>query len=192
MLLVNFEIFKRVLIAFLPTGVFGLIFYRLIKQYLMGDSHVVLVALFLGGIFLIVFEFFYREKEDAVEKLENIPYHKTFLIGLAQSVAMIPGVSRAAATILGGLLLGLKRKTIVEFSFLLAVPTMLAATLLDLWKSASVFSLSQWHFLAAGFATSFIVAFLSIRWFLRYIQKHSFIIFGIYRICLALLLWWIW
>jgi undecaprenyl-diphosphatase len=190
-LLVNFKVIKRVLIAFIPTGLLGLVFYRLIKNYLIGNRDVVLIALFLGGIFLIVFELLYREKENAVEKVEEISYMKVLLIGLAQSIAMIPGVSRSAATILGGLILGLKRKTIVEFSFLLAVPTMLAATLLDLFKNFSEFSLSQWHVLIAGFVTAFIVALLSIRWFLQYIQKHSFVLFGVYRICLALLFWWV-
>ena len=191
MLLVNFEVLKRVLIAFIPTGLLGLVFYRLIKNYLIGNRDVVLIALFLGGVFLIVFELLYREKKSAVEKVEEISYMKAILIGLAQSIAMIPGVSRSAATILGGLILGLRRKTIVEFSFLLAVPTLLAATLLDLFKNVSAFTLSQWHVLIAGFVTSFIVALLSIRWFLHYIQRHSFALFGVYRICLALLFWWV-
>jgi undecaprenyl-diphosphatase len=131
-LLVNLEIMKRVVVAFIPTGILGLIFYKLIKKYLLSSSTVVLWSLLLGGIFLIVFELLHKEDDDAVEDLATIPYRTSVLIGLFQSIAMIPGVSRSASTIVGGLVLGLKRKTIVEFSFLLAVPTMLAATGLDL------------------------------------------------------------
>jgi undecaprenyl-diphosphatase len=101
---------------------------------------------------------------------------------------MIPGVSRSASTIIGGLILGLKRKTIVEFSFLLAVPTMLAATVYDLMKSAPEMTLAQVDFLIAGFVTSFFVALLSIKFLLRFIQTHTFISFGVYRIIVALFL----
>ena len=100
---------------------------------------------------------------------------------------MIPGVSRSASTIVGGLLLGLKRRTIVEFSFLLAVPTMAAATGYDLLKNAAQFSLDQAQFLAVGFVTSFVVALISIKFLLRFIQTHTFISFGVYRIALAVL-----
>jgi undecaprenyl-diphosphatase len=91
-LLVNFKVLKRVLIAFIPTGLLGLVFYRLIKNYLIGNRDVVLIALFLGGVFLILFELLYREKKNAVEKVEEISYMKAMFIGLAQSIAMIPGV----------------------------------------------------------------------------------------------------
>ena len=148
-------------------------------------------SLLLGGIFLIVFELIHHEKKEATEDLARISYRQACLIGLFQSVAMVPGVSRAAATIIGGLILGLKRKTIVEFSFLLAVPTMLAATALDLIKNAWTFSLDQTLFLVVGFITSFAVAILSIKFLLYYIKKHNFIFFGVYRIVVALLfLFW--
>ena len=104
---------------------------------------------------------------------------------------MIPGVSRAAATIIGGLIVGLKRKTIVEFSFLLAIPTMLAATALDLFKSAQVFKLEQLVFLGAGFIVSFVVAIIAVKFLLFFIKRHSFISFGVYRIIIALVFWFI-
>ncbi len=115
-------------------------------------------------------------------------YAQAFIIGFFQSIAIIPGVSRAAATIIGGLILGLRRKTIVEFSFLLAVPTMGAAAGLDLIKSAGAFKPSDSLSLSIGFIVSFIVAFLSIRFLIGFIKNHNFISFGIYRIILALLL----
>jgi undecaprenyl-diphosphatase len=188
-LLVNFEALKRVIIAFLPTAALGLLFYKIIKQFLMKSNQVVLWSMFIGGIALIVFELLHKEKDDAVEDISAIPYRTAIFIGLFQSIAMIPGVSRSAATIVGGLVLGLRRKTIVEFSFLLAIPTMLAATALDLMKNASQFSAAQINFLSVGFILSFVFALLSVKFLLNYIKHHTFISFGIYRIILALSFW---
>lgn len=188
-LLVNLEILKRVLTAFFPTAVLGLVFYKIIKHYLMASNQVVLWSMFIGGICLIVFELLHREKDSAVEDLATVSYRTAFFIGLFQSIAMIPGVSRAAATIVGGLILGLKRKTIVEFSFLLAVPTMLAATGLDLMKNVSQFSIVQLNFLSIGFIVSFFSALLGVKFLISFIKHHSFVSFGIYRIILALLFW---
>ncbi len=184
-LLCSWKVASRVAAAFIPTAVLGLVFYKIIKKIMLNGEPVVLWTLFLGGIFMIVFERFYREKENSVENLESITYKQAALIGVFQSMAMVPGVSRAAATICGGLLLGLKRRTIVEFSFLLAVPTMLAATALDLLKNSESFSQGQWGFLAAGFAVSFVTAILSIRWLLGWIRSHSFQAFGFYRMAAA-------
>jgi len=184
-LLCNWKVFSRVAAAFIPTAILGLVFYKIIKKFLVHGEPIVLGALFFGGVFLILFERFHREKAGSVEDLESITYGQAALIGVFQSVAMIPGVSRSAATICGGLLLGLKRKTIVEFSFLLAVPTMLAATALDLLKNGAVFSGAEWNFLGVGFLVSFGVAILSIQWLLRLIRTHTFTGFGIYRILAA-------
>jgi undecaprenyl-diphosphatase len=186
-LLVDAEIMKRVIVAFLPTGVLGLTLYKWIKGYLLGSELVVLASLILGGIFLVVFEWWYREDEDASAEIREMSYKKALIIGLFQAIAMVPGISRSASTIVGGLILGLKRKTIVEFSFLLAVPTMLAATGYDLIKTGSGFSLGQYQYLLAGFVTAFIVAILSIKFLLGFIKTHTFIPFGIYRITLVVL-----
>jgi undecaprenyl-diphosphatase len=150
---------------------------------------VVLSALFLGGIALIGFEYLHTEKETATKALEHMSYKQSLLIGLFQAVAIIPGVSRSAATIVGGLTVGLKRTTIVEFSFLLAVPTMLAATLLDLYKNASTFSSSDTVNLGVGFITAFVVALFAIRFLLRFVRTHTFVPFGIYRIVAAVVFW---
>jgi undecaprenyl-diphosphatase len=180
---------KKLVVAFLPTGFLGLTLYKVIKTFLLGSPNVVLWSLFLGGAFIVGFEYLHREREGAVEDVSGITYLQAFLIGLFQSVAMVPGVSRSAATIIGGLALGLRRKTIVEFSFLLAVPTMLAATAYDLLRSGSAFSADQLGFLAVGFVSSFVVALLSIKFLLSFIQTHTFIPFGIYRI--ALVVFWV-
>ncbi len=185
--LIDTSILRRVLTAFFPTAIIGFGFYKLIKNLLLGNSQIVIWSLLLGGIGLIVFERFHKEKEEASGTMNLISYRNAFLIGLFQSLAIIPGVSRSAATIIAGLLLGLKRKTIVEFSFLLAVPTMLAATLLDFWESADGFSMDQMVFLKVGFLTSFVMALLSIKFFLYFIKSHNFIPFGVYRILVALL-----
>ena len=190
-LLVNFEILKRVITAFIPTAILGLIFYKIIKRVLLGSNTVVLYSLLIGGIFLVLFELWHREKESASEEVSAISYSKSFMIGLCQAVAMIPGVSRSAATIVGGLMLGIKRKTIVEFSFLLSVPTMVAATGLDLIKSGGHFSLEEFNLLLMGFISSFIVALLSIKWLIHFIKNHTFISFGIYRILISLLFWFV-
>jgi undecaprenyl-diphosphatase len=183
------EIWKRLLVAFIPAAFIGGGLYKIIKRYLLGNNEVVLWSLFIGGLFLIIFELFYREKEDAVGELSSISYPQALAIGLFQSVAMIPGVSRAAATIIGGLVVGLKRKTIVEFSFLLAIPTMLAATALDLFKSAQVFKPEQFLSLGVGLAISFLVAIMAIKFLLNFIKHHSFLLFGVYRIAIALVFW---
>jgi len=184
-------IWKRILVAFLPTACIGAILYKLIKKFLLGNDVVVLWSLFIGGILLVIFEFFYREKADACDSMVSISYRQSFCIGLFQSVAVIPGVSRAAATIIGGLSLGLRRKTIVEFSFLLAIPTMLAATAFDLVRSASAFNAHQFFLLCTGFFVSFAVAAVTIKFLLRFIKRHNFILFGIYRICIAILFWFL-
>jgi undecaprenyl-diphosphatase len=184
-LLVDFEVIKRLVVAFIPTGVLGLTLYKLIKGYLLGSETVVLCSLQIGGIFIIAFEYWYREKDDATSEIREISYKNAVIIGLFQSIAMIPGVSRSASTILGGLWLGLKRKTIVEFTFLLAVPTMLAATGYDLIKSGSQFSFDQIQYLLVGFVTAFVVALLTIKFLLQFIKTHTFIPFGIYRIVLV-------
>lgn len=185
----NIEIIKRLIVAFVPTAVIGLLLYKVFKTMLLGNEKIVLWSLFLGGIFLILFEKFYKEKDDPTCDISCIPYYKAALIGVFQSIAIIPGVSRSAATILGGLALGVKREEIVEFSFLLAVPTMAAATAYDLFKSAPVFEMSDFGLLAIGFIVSFIVAGSAIKWLLSYVQKNNFTNFGWYRIALALILW---
>ena len=189
-LLVDFATIRRIATAFFPTAVIGFLLYKSIKHYLLGNSMVVIAALFLGGILIILLELFHRERNDHVDDVAQIPYPKAFLIGVFQALAVIPGVSRAAATILGGLGLGIRRKTIVEFSFLLAVPTLLAATALDLLKSSYNFTPSQWGFLALGSVISFGVAILSIKFFIGFIQKFNLVLFGIYRILAAVLFWY--
>lgn len=186
-LLTKKAVLERVFVAFLPTAFLGFTFYKIIKQLLIGNAYITIAALFGGGILLIILELFYKEKEHHTASIENLSIKKAFIIGLFQSLSMVPGVSRAAATIIGGLLLGTKRKAAVEFSFLLAIPTMLAATGFDLIKSNLEFSSNELILLTIGFTGSFIVALLAIKFFLQFIQKNTFIPFGIYRIIVSIL-----
>ncbi len=187
--LFNLSIIKKLIIAFIPTGILGFIFYKIVKTYLLASEPVVLWALLIGGILLIVFELFYNNKsqDNLTQEASSISYKKCFLIGCFQSLAMIPGVSRSAATIVAGMLFDISRKAIVEFSFLLAVPTMIVATGYDLLKSSGSFAKQDFSFLAIGFLVSFLIAILAIKFLIRYIQKNNFIPFGIYRIVLALI-----
>ncbi len=186
--LLDWDIGLRVLAAFVPTAVIGLLLYKVIKQYLLGNMLVVVWSLFIGGALLILFEMYFRPKQEPVEKLEKITYKQAIIIGLCQALAVIPGVSRSAATIVGGMFLGISRRTIVEFSFLLAVPTMLAATLLDVAKTDAVLSADEWGVLGVGFIVAFIVAWFSVKFLLRYITRYNFTPFGVYRVLLALVL----
>lgn len=187
----NKKIWKNIIAAFIPTAVVGLLLYKIIKHVLLGNSLVTLISLFLGGVILIIIEKNHKELDSHVDKVEKISTKNAFLIGLIQSISVIPGVSRSAATIIGGLILGTKRKTATEFSFLLAVPTMIAATGLDLAKTGFHFSGEQWFTLTVGFLGSFVVAMLSIKWLIKYVQSNNFVAFGIYRIVVAVLFYFL-
>jgi undecaprenyl-diphosphatase len=179
----NWEVLKKLVVAVIPTGVIGLTVYKAIKGYLLGNVNVVLAALLIGGIVLILFER-WRLKDTNEVDFSEITYRKAFLIGLFQAIAVIPGVSRSAATIVGGSLIGVSKRTIVEFSFMLAVPTMLAATGLELVKSRAALA-GNYGVLAVGFVVSFVTAIIAIKSFLGYIKKHDFSVFGWYRVVLA-------
>jgi undecaprenyl-diphosphatase len=179
----RWDVFTKLVVAFLPTGILGLTVYKLIKTYLLGNVQVVLTTLSIGGVILIFFEHFTTPKDTDVD-LSEITYKRAVLIGLFQSIAMIPGVSRSAATIVGGELIGVSRRTIVEFSFMLAVPTMLGASALDLLKSHSALT-GHVATLAVGFVVSFITAILAVKSFIAYIKRKDFAVFGWYRIALA-------
>ena len=183
----NLAVWRNVLAAFIPTAVIGFILYKVVKTYLLGNSLVVVASLLIGGILLIWLEKKHQEKDQDVTKIEQLTLKQSFLIGLAQSLSIIPGVSRSASTILGAMFLGAKRTTAVEFSFLLAVPTMLAASGYDLLKSDFAFSANEWMLIAVGFIGSFITALVIVKWFIQFVQKNTFIPFGVYRIIVAIL-----
>jgi undecaprenyl-diphosphatase len=175
---------KQIIISFLPTAVLGFTLYKFIKHFLIGNTYITLLSLFIGGILIIIFEKYFKSRSGFIS-IEKLTKKNAFLIGLFQSLSMIPGVSRAAATIFGGMYMKLDRKNAVEFSFLLAIPTMTAATGFDLLKSGLNFTSYEYLLLIIGFTGSFIMAIISIKFLLKFIQNHTFTIFGVYRIILA-------
>ena len=181
----DFNLWKKLIIAFIPTGTIGFVLYKLIKS--LFNPYLVAYMLILGGIIFLVVEYYYKDKEHSIKKIDDISYLKAFMIGVFQSLAMIPGTSRSGATIIGGLLLGFDRKTAAEFSFLLAVPTMFIATLYDIYKNYHSFHIDNWINLMIGFVVSFFFAVISIKLFLDFVKKFNFVPFGIYRIILGLL-----
>jgi undecaprenyl-diphosphatase len=185
----DLALLARLAAAFIPTALVGLLVFPVFKNLLEGNVLVVLISLFVGGIVLVAFEYWHGEREDVAPAIvpRELPYGHAVLVGFAQALAIIPGVSRSGATIIGGLALGINRATIVEFSFLLAVPTMLAATALALYKGhAFAYTGQEWLTLGVGFIAAFVVALLAIRWLLGYVRGHSFTVFGVYRIILSL------
>jgi len=194
------KIILRIIAAFIPTSIIGFSIYGIAKNYLMDSLILIAITLFLGGIILIIFEKQYKKKNNQIDKiitedndkeLETMSYKKAIIIGIVQSLAIVPGVSRSAATIIGGLSLGLKRKTIVEFSFLLAIPTMFGATFLDVYKSRESLLLLSSNDIVVwiiGFVVSFFTALVGIKFLLKYIKKNDFISFAWYRIGLSLIL----
>jgi undecaprenyl-diphosphatase len=183
-------VLSRVIVAFIPTAVIGLALYGVIKKHLLGNELVVVWALVLGGLALIAFEKFRKPPKSTKTDLARMSYRDAAFIGLSQSLAIIPGTSRSASTILGGMALGWSRAAVVEFSFLLAVPTMAAATGLDLLKSGFDYTLGEYGLLAIGFAAAYVVAVASVKWFLGYVRKNDFAAFGLYRIFAAFAFWW--
>jgi len=181
---------KNVIIAFIPTGIIGFILYKLIKSFLLGNVLIEAIALLIGGIIIIIFENHQSKLVETPEQndLEKMTFKQLITLGIAQSLAVIPGVSRSGAVIISGRALGLGRSLITEFSFLLAVPTMLAATVYDIYKSGFSFSSSEWGTISIGFIVSFITAFLVIGWLIKYVKTHTFKVFGWYRIILGFLL----
>jgi undecaprenyl-diphosphatase len=173
-----------VVVAFLPAAVLGLLLRNVIKSVLFGSPGVIAWSLILGGIVLIVVERLPRRSpsEPARPNVIAITPRQALIIGFAQSVALVPGVSRSGAAIVGGLLLGLDRATATTFAFYLAIPTLGAATLFDLASSFRRLTAGDLQFILVGTVVAGVVAGLSIKWLLSYVAHNTFVPFGIYRI----------
>ncbi len=181
----SLELWKKLIAAFIPTGILGLLLHNYIEK--LFSPKVVSLSLIVGGIVFIIVELLYREKEHHIENPESISYTKAIGIGLFQSLAMVPGTSRSGATIIGGMLLGMKRVAATEFSFLLAIPTMTAATGFEAVKNLNSLRGENLIVLSVGFLVAFISALIAVKWLLNFIKNHSFIPFGIYRIIIGTL-----
>ena len=174
----------HILVAFLPAMVLGVMFHGLIKTYLFNPLTVA-GALIVGGLAILYIE--KRAYHPRIHTVDEMTWQTALKVGLAQAAAMFPGVSRAGATIMGGLVFGLSRRAATEFSFFLAIPTMLAATAYDLYKNWHLLSLEHdLPVFAVGFVASFVSAMLAVKGLLRYVSHHSFAVFAWYRIVFGL------
>jgi undecaprenyl-diphosphatase len=182
----SFEIYKKLFVAFIPTAIVGFLAYGFIKEYLF-NSIIVSATLILGGIFLIYIDKKVVNQVSKYKDLEDVSIKNSFYIGLIQCISMIPGVSRAGATIVGGIFNGFNKKQAMEFSFLLAVPTMVAATGYDLLKTPVQFDNHQIVLLMVGLVTAFIVAWIAVKVFIAFVEKNGFAFFGWYRIIIGIL-----
>lgn len=182
----SFDIYKKLIVAFIPTAIIGFLAYNFIKEYLF-STLIVSVTLILGGIILILVDKKVVKQVSRYKEAEDVPLKNAFYIGLIQCISMIPGVSRAGATIVGGVFNGFNKKQAIEFSFLLAVPTMLAATGYDLLKTPIEFTHNEIMLLIIGLITAFIVAWIAVKAFLAFIERFGFAWFGWYRILIGIL-----
>lgn len=173
-------LWMKLAVAFFPLGLIGFLFAKQVKA--LFDVQIVAVMFIVGGIIFLVIEKLYKPKEHFIDDVEKVSYKQALWIGIAQVFALIPGTSRAGATIVGAMMVGLTRKASAEFSFLLAFPVMCATTGYDIVKHHNEFNDSNLLVLGVGFVVSFIVAYLTIKLFLKFLEKFTFVSFGIYRI----------
>lgn len=166
-------------IAFLPLAILGLAFGRIIKANLFQPVPVAL-AFIIGGVFILWAE--RRQHVIRIQSVDDLTWRDALKLGFAQAFALIPGTSRSGATIIGGLFFGLSRKAATEFSFFLAIPTLIVAGLYELWKERALLNADDLGMWAVGFVSAFVSAFLCVRWLLRYISHHDFSLFAWYRI----------
>ncbi len=188
------EIIKKLFISFLPTVIIGFFLYKIIKGIFFESYLLISFALVGVGVFFIIAEELIRRKKRAeVKLLTQMGDRNAFLVGLFQSLAVIPGVSRSGIIMVGMMLLGFSRSDAAEYSFFLAVPTILAASVLDIVKMRNILihSFDLVPVLMLGFFTSFLVAFGVIRWFIGYVQKNTLVPFAVYRIILGFLLFFL-
>ncbi len=180
------NLWMKLLFAFLPLAIVGFIFKDQVKA--LFSVQVVAWMFIIGGIIFLIVEHFYQEKETHVKDVEKVSWTQAWWVGFAQIFSLIPGTSRAGATIIGGLLCGLDRKTSAEFSFLLAIPVMAAVSGYDLLKHYHEFVHANWGAFLVGFLVAFVVAYATIKLFLAFLQRFTFVPFGIYRIVFGVIL----
>lgn len=174
------ELWKKIIVAFLPIGIIAFLCAKQIKA--LFSVEVVATMFIIGGVVFLIAEKYYKPKAHFVDDVENVSYKQALLIGCAQLAGLIPGTSRSGSTILGAMFVGLTRKASAEFSFLLAFPVMSAATGYSIVKNFHEFNGENLTVLGVGFIVAFITAYLSIKWFLKFLQRYTFVAFGIYRI----------
>ena len=181
----NFDLWLKALVGVLPAIIIGALFASKIEDKLF-NPWTVAIALLVGGIIILIVE--KRKNLSTINSIKDLTFKTALFIGLVQCLSLIPGTSRSGATIIGALALGASRLVAAEFSFFLAIPTMVAATVYSLFKYRELLNVNQLSLLSVGFIVSFIVAFGVIRFFMSYVQKNNFKIFGWYRIVLGVVI----
>jgi undecaprenyl-diphosphatase len=176
---VDLALWRNLLVAFIPAAILGLLLGGVIKAYLFSPVPVAL-AFIVGGVIILLVD--RGARVARVEATRAMTWQDALKVGLAQCFALIPGTSRSGATIIGGMLFGLSRPAATEFSFFLAVPTLIAAGGYDLWQQRALFSMDDLGMFTVGLAMSFVSAFVVIRWLVRYVATHDFRPFAWYRI----------
>lgn len=188
----NKNIIKYIIFSFIPTAVIGLVLYKIIKKVFFESNWLITAAMIFFGIVFLIVEYLVKTKKLILKKdLKKTTWKETLIIGINQAIAVIPGVSRSGIVMITMMGMGYKRDESAIYSFLLAVPTIFAASVLDVFKMRSViFSTSQGNliYLLVGFLVAFITAYISVKWLISYLQKKSLVIFGWYRIILGALL----
>lgn len=181
----TFKLWLMVIISCLPAAVIGLLFDDWVYEHFYNSITVALALIIYGIIFILVER---KQKKEKINSIKVITVKTALLIGLFQLLAIIPGTSRSGATIVGGLLLGMNRSIITEYTFILALPVMMGASLLKILKFGFVFTSTEIIILVVGMITAFIISFLTVKYLLKYVKKHDFKIFGWYRIVLGLII----
>lgn len=181
----GFRLWFKMLIAFLPSAVIGILINDYIQKYLF-SSFTVAIALVVGAVMMIIVEKTFKNYKT--DDMDKIGLRKSFLIGIAQCMSLFPGMSRSASTIMGGMMVGLSVKAAAEFSFFLAMPTMIAASGYSLVKGLTSMQPGEWTALAVGFIVSFIVALLVVGRFLSFLRKHPLKYFAYYRLAAGLIM----
>lgn len=187
----NPKIIKNIIISFIPTAIIGFFLHKIIKNIFFNSFSLIVFSMFFIGLLFVIFEKLIKNHKLNLRKsIDSLDFWQAFFIGLFQSLAVIPGVSRAGAVILAMMIFGYKRKDSAIYSFLLAMPTIFAASFFDLYQSKEIIfsSLNYIWILVFGFLTSFVFAYISVKWLIGYLEKNSLIVFGIYRMILALIL----
>ncbi len=184
------KLMVNLLVAFMPAAVIGFLTHNFITQHLFGPLTIG-ITLLVGGIIIIIIEKTTVDENRTIT-VDSLTMKDSLVIGFAQVISLIPGTSRSAATIMGGMLRGVRRSDATEFSFLLAFPTMLAASVYELVKYHHLLTSDMVGMILIGFITSFVVALAVVAWFIRYVQRHAFTGFGFYRIFFGLLVLALW
>lgn len=180
---------SHVIVGLLPAGVLGVLFEDYIDENLF-SINTVLIGLFIGAVFMIIADIISSKKKGPIiESVDGITHKQALIVGLIQCLALWPGFSRSGSTISGGVLLGMSHRTAADFTFIMAVPIMLGASILSLAKNWQYFTVDALPFMAAGFVSAFIFALVSIKFFLKLINKVKLIPFAIYRIVLVLVIY---